>query len=209
MNKFFGQSFGLIVIFLSIIAVIIITKKIIVKKEDRKREGIMDNPITLVHKAIVQESDWLNVARPLTVQDLAGRIILLDFWTFCCINCMQVIPDLQYLEEKFGDTLTVIGVHSAKFNNEKERDNIRSAIVRYDIHHPVVNDKDFVIWKSFDVHAWPTLILIDPNGKIESAYSGEGHREDLARDIERLISTYKNTGKKINNSPLPITLEKK
>jgi len=176
------------------------------KKYDKQERNMHE--ITLVHKAIVQESDWLNIARPLTEKDLAGRIILLDFWTFCCINCMQVVPDLQYLEEKFGDILTVIGVHSAKFKNEKERDNIRSAIVRYNINHAVINDKNFVIWQSFDVHAWPTLILISPNGKIESAYSGEGHREDLARDINNIIKKYTSENKKINNIPLPIELEK-
>ena len=79
-------------------------------------------PVTNLHKLIASHPDgWLNTPRALTPEDLQGRIILLDFWTYCCINCMHVIPDLKYLEEKFGDKLTVIGVHSAKFKNEQRQ----------------------------------------------------------------------------------------
>lgn len=164
-----------------------------------------DFNITDVHKAIAQENKWLNTSRPITADDLKGRIILLDFWTFCCINCMHVIPDLQYLEHKFGDSLTVIGVHSAKFANEKDTENIRSAILRYKIEHPVVNDSEFRIWRRFGVHAWPSLVLINPDGQIEEVYSGEGHREALENEISNLTGKYKN---RLNNSGLPIALEK-
>lgn len=141
--------------------------------------------------------DWLNTARPLTPEDLSGRIILLDFWTFCCINCIHTIPDLLYLEEQFKDQLTVIGVHCAKFSNEKDEENITSAMLRYNITHPVINDKDFIVWNAFGVSSWPTLILIDPDGMIYSRYSGEGNREKLKNDIETLIHSYKNSGKKL------------
>ncbi|NDF11197.1 MAG: hypothetical protein EB060_00055 [Proteobacteria bacterium] len=162
-------------------------------------------PITNMHRAIAQEGEWLNVSRPLLNEDLRGRIILLDFWTFCCINCMHIIPDLQYLEHTFGNNLTVIGVHSAKFLNEKDKENIRSAVLRYGIEHPVVNDASFRIWNSFGVTAWPSLILINPLGKIESIYSGEGHRDDIARDVASLIEDYKG---RLNTTPLPIELER-
>src|SRR5579872_6944370 len=79
-----------------------------------------DMQTTHIHRIITQHSGWLNTSRALTAEDLQGRIILLDFWTFCCINCMHVIPDLKYLEEEFGNKLLVIGVHSAKFANERE-----------------------------------------------------------------------------------------
>lgn len=163
-----------------------------------------ENPITNIHNAIVQEKEWLNVSRPLKAEDLKGRIILLDFWTFCCINCMHVIPDLQYLEKKFDKKLTVIGVHSAKFANEREKENIRSAILRYGIEHPVVNDAAFRIWQGFGVHAWPTLLLISPDGRLEETFSGEGHRSELEEEIEDLITEYE---KELNTSPLPIVLE--
>ncbi len=156
------------------------------------------------HRAIASVSDWLNTSRALTAQDLAGRVILLDFWTFCCINCIHVIPDLQYLEHKFGDKLTVIGVHSAKFQNEKDSDNIRQAILRYGIEHPVVNDSDFQIWQQFSVRSWPTLILIDADGKIAQMYSGEGHRAELERDIEHLIEAQESS---LNTAALPMEHE--
>jgi thiol-disulfide isomerase/thioredoxin len=165
-----------------------------------------DMQITNIHKTLASQTGWLNTSRALTPEDLQGRIILLDFWTFCCINCMHVIPDLQYLENKFGDDLTVIGVHSAKFANERDTENIRSAILRYDIHHPVVNDFDFSIWKKFGVRAWPTFVLINPQGTIEQVYSGEGNRAEVEEDVERLRSTY--AGKFVT-AKLPIALEQK
>jgi DNA-binding beta-propeller fold protein YncE/thiol-disulfide isomerase/thioredoxin len=164
-----------------------------------------DMPITNLHRNIASHPHgWLNTSRPLETQDLQGRIILLDFWTYCCINCMHVIPDLKYLEDKFGSQLTVIGIHSAKFNNEKDSENIRQAILRYSIHHPVVNDRDFSIWNAFGANAWPTFMLINPKGTIQATYSGEGNRAALERDIAGLIKQY---DKKINTAPLPIALE--
>ncbi len=118
--------------------------------------------------------EWLNTEQPLRLADVRGKIVLLDFWTFCCINCMHVLPDLKKLEEKYPDELVVIGVHSAKFTNEKDTEAIRQAILRYDISHPVVNDRDFVIWRSYAARAWPTLVLINPRGKVIGMHSGEG-----------------------------------
>ncbi len=143
---------------------------------------------TNLHRMMTSQKGWLNTSRPITVEDLQGRIILLDFWTFCCINCMHVIPDLEYLEEKFGRELTVIGVHSAKFANERDSENIRAAILRYGIHHPVVNDFDFSIWNGFGVRAWPTFVLINPQGLVQATYSGEGNRDALRHDIEALLA---------------------
>lgn len=163
-----------------------------------------DMQATNLHRILTQHRGWLNTSRPLQPDDLKGRIILLDFWTFCCINCMHVIPDLQYLEEKFGDKLTVIGVHSAKFKNEQDSENIRQAILRYGIHHPVVNDFDFSTWKGFGIRAWPSFVLINPKGIVEASYAGEGHRGDLERDIGRLIDKYDGG---INKDPLPVALE--
>ncbi len=162
-----------------------------------------DMQITNIHRTLASQTGWLNTSRALTPEDLQGRIILLDFWTFCCINCIHVIPDLKYLEEKFGDDLTVIGVHSAKFKNERDTDNIRNAILRYGIHHPVVNDFDFSIWQRFGVRAWPTFMLINPKGIVEATYSGEGNREEAERDIAALIAKYPER----NKSTLPIALE--
>src|ERR1043166_2986471 len=101
---------------------------------------------------------WLNTDKPLTLSALKGKVVLLDFWTYGCINCMHIIPDLKRLEKKYPNELVVIGVHSAKYENEKSEENIRRIIVRYELEHPVVNDADFAIWQSYGVHAWPTQV---------------------------------------------------
>ena len=129
---------------------------------------------------------WVNTQRPLTAADFKGRLVLLDFWTYGCINCMQVIPDLDYLEKKFPQLL-VIGVHSAKYTGEGLNDRIKKAAERFAIHHPVMNDNDYKVWDHFGVQAWPTLVLLDGAGKEISRYAGEGHRNDLERDIAKAI----------------------
>lgn len=138
--------------------------------------------------------DWLNTSRPLSLAALRGRVVLLDFWTFCCINCMHVLPDLAYLEEKYPDTLTVIGVHSAKFSNEGETQQIQKAIDRYGIRHPVLNDREFTVWNAYGAHAWPTFALIDPEGNLVGMASGEGKREVLDQAIDSLVTHHRSTG---------------
>ena len=102
---------------------------------------------------------WLNTDKPLSIAGLRGKVILLDFWTYGCINCIHIIPHLKNLEAKYADQLVVIGVHSAKFLNEGETENIRKIILRYEIEHPVVNDADYKIWEQYAVRAWPTQVL--------------------------------------------------
>ena len=121
-----------------------------------------------------QELEWLNIDGKLQITDLRGKVVLLDFWTYCCINCMHIIPDLKKLEAKYPNELVVIGVHSAKFAAEKETENIRQAVLRYGIEHPVVNDHKFQIWTKYGARAWPTVILINPIGDIVGYMSGEG-----------------------------------
>lgn len=162
------------------------------------------SPPADIWHAITAQPVWLNTSRPLTAEDLQGRIILLDFWTLGCINCMDIIPDLKALEEKFGPDITVIGIHSAKFANEKDTENIRNAVLRYELAHPVVNDANFLIWNTFGVHAWPTLVLISPTGEVASTYAGEGNKAALENDIRTLEARYKGN---IVTTPLPIQLE--
>ncbi len=130
---------------------------------------------------------WINTERPLEMKELRGRAVLLDFWTYCCINCMHVLPDLEKLEDKYGDRLVVVGVHSAKFEGEKDTDNIRNAVLRYGIRHPVVNDAGFTLWKQLGVRAWPTLALIDTEGYIAGQVSGEGNYDALDRAIGSIL----------------------
>ena len=149
---------------------------------------------------------WLNTDRPLTLAELRGKIVLLDFWTYCCINCMHVLLELKRLEQRYADQLIVIGVHSAKFPNEGETDNIRKAILRYEIQHPVVNDRDFQIWQRYGPRAWPTLILIDPEGYIVGGISGEGHYSTLDRVISEVIVEHRKR-RTLSEEPLSLALE--
>jgi thiol-disulfide isomerase/thioredoxin/sugar lactone lactonase YvrE len=147
---------------------------------------------------------WLNSDHPLSLAELRGRIVLLDFWTYCCINCMHILPDLKTLEKRYPNELVVIGVHSAKFTNEGQNENIRQAILRYEIEHPVVNDAKFAIWHQYGVRAWPTLMLIDPEGYAVGAYSGEGNLARIDRDIQLILQTYPEVA---TQRPFPITRE--
>lgn len=152
-------------------------------------------------------AEWLNTSHPLSLRELRGKVVLLDFWTYCCINCMHVIPDLKRLEEKYPNELVVIGVHSAKFTTERETQNIREAILRYELHHPVVNDKDMRMWDSYAVHGWPTLVLIDPDGKEAGRYSGEGIYDVFDPAIGKVIAAFEQKGK-INHTPVRFDLER-
>jgi DNA-binding beta-propeller fold protein YncE len=150
---------------------------------------------------------WLNTDKPLSLAALKGKVVLLDFWTYGCINCIHIIPDLKRLEEKYARQLVVIGVHSAKFDNEKETDNIRRIILRYEIEHPVVNDADFAIWNSYGVNAWPTQVLIDPAGYVVGAVRGEGNYQVLDETIAKTVEEARQRGE-LNEQPLRLALER-
>jgi len=156
---------------------------------------------------LVGGTDWLNTEKPIKLADLKGRIVVLDFWTLCCINCIHTLPDLARLEARYPNVLVVIGVHSPKFENEKKTSSIFKAILRYEITHPVVNDADHKIWDAYGVRSWPTLGLIDPEGKIVRGYSGEGNYDLLVRDIEKLIKDHKEK-KTLVETPISFKLAK-
>src|SRR3954466_7930000 len=151
--------------------------------------------------------DWLNTDKPLSLAALKGKVVLLDFWTYGCVNCMHIIPDLKRLEQKYANQLVVIGVHSAKFSNEKETDNIRQIILRYELEHPVVNDADFTIWNAYSVRAWPTQYLIDPAGYIVGLVRGEGNYELLDAAIGKTVEEFRKRGE-LNEQPLSLALER-
>ena len=150
---------------------------------------------------------WLNTDKPLSIAGLKGKVVLLDFWTYGCINCIHIIPDLKRLEAKYPNQLVVIGVHSAKFDNERETENIRRIIMRYEIEHPVVNDADMKIWEAYAVRAWPTRILIDPAGYIVGEIRGEGDYEVLDQAIGKLSDDFRQRGE-LNETPLKLALER-
>jgi sugar lactone lactonase YvrE len=152
-----------------------------------------------------KDAPWINTPYPLSFHtNLKGHVVLLDFWTYCCINCMHVLPELAALEARFkNDPLIVIGVHSAKFSNEQSPDAIRAAIHRYHIEHPVVVDADRRIWDQYAIRAWPTLVLVGADGRIVGAVSGEGHRPLLENAIAKALADARAAGT-LTTSPLAL-----
>lgn len=152
--------------------------------------------------------DWFNVPAPLTMDGLRGKIVVLDFWTYGCINCIHMIPVLEQVEQKFADEVVVIGVHSAKFENEGQSENIREIVQRYNLHHPVVNDRDFRIWGAYGVRAWPTFGIIDPRGNVTALQSGEIPFEAFDAYLSGMIAYYDGLGTdEIDRTPLALALE--
>jgi thiol-disulfide isomerase/thioredoxin len=130
---------------------------------------------------------WLNTDHPLALRDLRGRVVVLDFWTFCCINCLRVIEELRPLEERFGDGLVVIGVHSPKFPHESDHTAVARAVARHRVAHPVLDDPELETWQQYGVRAWPTLVVIDPDGYVVAMASGEGNGPALGGVIAQLL----------------------
>ncbi|MTA92433.1 MAG: redoxin domain-containing protein, partial [Actinobacteria bacterium] len=138
---------------------------------------------------------WFGTTNPrLGIADFKGRFLLLDFWTLCCVNCHHVLAELRPVEEKFKDVLTVVGVHSPKFEYEKLPESVAAAIARHEVHHPVLNDPNMTTWQSYGVRAWPTLVLVDPKGDIIATYSGEGHAHAIEALLEKLVPSYEAGG---------------
>ena len=153
-----------------------------------------------------EDCHWLN-ASPLSLQELRGKVVLLDFWTYCCVNCLHVLPDMAYLEKKYSRApFVVIGVHSGKFDNEKDPDNVKEAVLRHHITHPVVVDDNYKIWESYGVKAWPTSVLIDPEGYVIASFSGEGNRDILENYIDVLLEQFQ-AEHLLNYQPVEIDLE--
>lgn len=138
---------------------------------------------------------WLNTGgQQVTLEDLRGKIVILDFWTFCCINCLHVLDELRPLEERFDDVLVTVGVHSPKFEHEADPDALAAAVERYEIEHPVLDDPNLVTWQAYSARAWPTLVVVDPEGYIAASLSGEGHVAGLTSLVEELAAEHEAKG---------------
>ena len=139
--------------------------------------------------------NWLNTGgKQLDLEALRGKIVLLDFWTFCCINCLHVLDELRPLEEQYSDVLVTVGVHSPKFEHEADPDALAAAVERYEIHHPVLDDPELVTWQAYGARAWPTLVVLDPEGYIVAHLSGEGHAQGLGSLVDELIAEHEAKG---------------
>ncbi|MFJ1912832.1 NHL domain-containing thioredoxin family protein [Streptomyces sp. NPDC088147] len=136
---------------------------------------------------LIGKGGWLNTGgKELTLAELRGKCVIVDFWTFCCINCLHVLDELRELEEKHRDTVVIIGVHSPKFVHEAEHQSVVDAVERYEVHHPVLDDPELATWKQYAVRAWPTLVVIDPEGYVVAQHAGEGHAHAIEKLVEEL-----------------------
>lgn len=152
--------------------------------------------------------DWINVDNPLTMNGLVGKIVILDFWTYGCINCLHIIPILEQVEQKYAEEVVVIGVHSAKFETEGQTENLRQIVQRYEVHHPVINDNQFAVWNSYGVRAWPTVAIIDPVGRAVIRQSGEIPFEAFDNYLSGMIEHYDGIDVGIiDRTPLELALE--
>ncbi|SCA63121.1 NHL repeat-containing protein 2 [Chlamydiales bacterium SCGC AG-110-P3] len=152
-----------------------------------------------------ESADWFN-SKPLSLShDLHGKLVVLDFWTYCCINCQHVLPELAMLEKKFRNApISFIGVHSAKFSNEELSNNIRNAILRHGITHPVINDKQMDLWHAIGVTSWPTIVVLGPSGNIIYSASGEDNGESLSLFLSEALDYYSG---RLDYTPIPLTTE--
>jgi thiol-disulfide isomerase/thioredoxin/DNA-binding beta-propeller fold protein YncE len=152
-------------------------------------------------------AQWLNTDHPLTLNELRGKLVLIDFWTYCCINCMHIMPELKKLEHQFPDDLVVIGVHSAKFTAEGDAENIRQAVLRYQLEHPVLVDSQMRYWDACGTNSWPTIFLLDTQGRLLLRYGGEITAASMAPLIEKARDAARRDGS-LKPSPVHWLLER-
>lgn len=164
-------------------------------------------PLTArAHGSALRGRGWLNTGgADLDLEALRGKIVLLDFWTFCCVNCLHVLDELRPLEAKWADELVVIGVHSPKFEFEKDPDALAANIERYEVTHPVIDDPELETWTEYGARAWPTLMVLDTHGRIAGNLSGEGHAANLDALIGRLVAEGETDGS-LRRGPAPTVL---
>jgi thiol-disulfide isomerase/thioredoxin len=131
---------------------------------------------------------WLNVDAPLRLADLRGKVVLIEMWTFGCINCQNVMPSLKDWHSTYKDAgLIIIGNHYPEFSYEEDLDNVKNAIVKYGIEYAVTQDNDGATWRAYENRYWPTLYLIDKQGHIRYVHIGEGNYKETEKNIKALL----------------------
>src|SRR4051794_15622201 len=137
--------------------------------------------------ALDRESVWLN-SEPLTAAGLRGKVVLVDFWTYSCVNWLRTLPYVRAWADRYRDRgLVVIGVHSPEFGFEQDLDNVSRAVDELDVGYPVVLDNDFDIWRSLGNRFWPAVYLVDRDGRVGFRHFGEGNYEETERGIQELL----------------------
>lgn len=131
---------------------------------------------------------WIN-SEPLTLKSLQGRVVLIEFWTFACYNCRNTLPSLKKWDAQYRDKgLTIIGVHTPELDFERDIDQLRREVAGLDIKYPVVTDQDYSTWKKYGVEAWPTLFLLDKQGRVRWNHVGEGYYDQTEEVIKKLLA---------------------
>lgn len=183
-------------------------------QSETERDTLITNHIKKVWSTVTPIEDfkknleWVNVSEAISLsQHCSDKVVILDFWTYCCINCYHVLPDLAHIEKLHSveSGLVVIGVHCAKFSNEKESANVLAAVNRYNIHHPVVNDADSCMWDALGIKCWPTLLILGPGNKPLFILTGEGHKDELVWYVGMALAHF---GSRISTTPLPMAVAK-
>lgn len=132
--------------------------------------------------------NWLNTPHPLRPEDLFGRVVLFDFWTYSCVNCLRTIPYLQKIWERYKSfNFYIIGIHAPEFEFEKDPENVSTAITQLGVHWPVVLDNEHINWNNFANHYWPAEYLADQNGYIVHEHFGEGGYAEIEKKIQELL----------------------
>ena len=149
--------------------------------------------------------EWFNTDQPVTLESQRGKVVLLNFWTYGSVNCMHVMPDLQYLKNRYPENLAIIGIHSPKFENERISVQLQKAINRHHIRHPVANDPKFQLWRAYGIKAWPSIIFIDPEGRVAGVLRGEDRRKQLDSLIKKHLELAESGGQLVS-SPMPVSL---
>jgi thiol-disulfide isomerase/thioredoxin len=141
--------------------------------------------------------DWIN-SEPLTLKNLRGRVVLIEFWTFGCYNCRNTLPFVKSWHDRYQDKgLTVIGVHSPEFDEERNVEHLRREVSSLEIRYPIVTDNDYQTWNAYKVEAWPTVFLLDKQGRIRWMREGEGSYDEAERLIQKLLA--ENDTQTVNN----------
>lgn len=163
--------------------------------ETTPRQTLAKLDLPKVRASELRGRGWLNTGgKDVTLEQLRGKIVILDFWTFCCINCLHVLDELRELEEKYADELVIIGVHSPKFVHEADPEALAAAVDRYEVHHPVLDDPELLMWREYTARAWPTLVVIDPEGYIVAHLAGEGHAHSIDALLGALVQEHEAKG---------------
>jgi len=136
----------------------------------------------------ISSGQWLN-SEPLTLKSLRGRVVLIEFWTFACYNCRNTLPSLTKWDAQYRDKgLTIIGVHTPELDFERDIEKLRREVAGLGIRYPVVTDQDYSTWKAYGVEAWPTLFVLDKQGRVRWTHVGEGYYDQTEQVIKKLLA---------------------